>query len=47
MRIIDCIKLYHLWLIAEGDKYLTKDEVQDEILVTMELIEKLGGDNDD
>lgn len=43
MNILDCIKFYHTWLISNGDEYLTKEEVQEEILVTMELIEKLRG----
>ena len=43
MNILDCVKFYHIWLIVNGDEYLTKEEVQEEILITMELIEKLGG----
>lgn len=45
MNILDCIKFYHMWLIVNGDEYLAKEEVQEEILITMELIEKLGGQN--
>lgn len=47
MNILDCIKFYHLWLIAEGEEYLTREEVQEELLNTMVLIEKLGGTNDE
>lgn len=43
MNILDCIEFYHTWLIVNGDEYLTKEEVQEEILVTMELIEKIRG----
>ena len=40
-KVLDFLKEFQIWLLVDGDMYLDKDDIQELILITGDLIEQL------